>query len=109
MLKPLRSPGRRKSDGDPLPARPRRSSGCTAAATGADSARIGDAWRRLGLTAREAEVVIYVISGESNGAIADRLHVSAGTVKKHLDNIYRKLGVRGRGHLTAFVLDIVQR
>lgn len=63
----------------------------------------------LGLTGREAEVVFCVISGETNAAIASTLHVSAGTVKKHLDNIYRKLGVRGRGHLTAFVLDIVQR
>jgi ATP/maltotriose-dependent transcriptional regulator MalT len=35
--------------------------------------------------------------------------MSAATVKKHLDNIYGKLGVRGRGPLTAFVLDIAQR
>jgi DNA-binding NarL/FixJ family response regulator len=37
------------------------------------------------------------------------LHVSAGTVKKHLDNIYSKLGVHGRGRLTAFVLDALER
>jgi len=50
-----------------------------------------------------------VISGETNAAIGRTLHVSAGTVKKHLDNIYTKLGVRGRGRLTAFVVDVVQR
>lgn len=63
----------------------------------------------LGLTPREAEVVRCVIGGKSNAAIAETLHVSTGTVRKHLDNIYTKLGVRGRGALTAFVLDISQR
>jgi DNA-binding CsgD family transcriptional regulator len=42
-------------------------------------------------------------------AIGQALHVSPNTVKKHLDNIYVKLGVRGRGRLTAFVLDILER
>jgi hypothetical protein len=31
------------------------------------------------------------------------------TIKKHLDNIYVKLGVRGRGRLTAFVRDVLER
>lgn len=63
----------------------------------------------LGLSAREAEIVRLVTTGESNGAIASRLHVAPGTVKKHLDNVYNKLGVRGRGPLTAFVLDLAGR
>jgi DNA-binding CsgD family transcriptional regulator len=63
----------------------------------------------LGLTPREAEVVQGVISGQTNAAIGAHLHLSTGTVKKHLDNIYRKLGVRGRGALTAFVLNVSQR
>jgi DNA-binding CsgD family transcriptional regulator len=63
----------------------------------------------LGLTAREAEIVALVIKGETNVAIGQALHVSPNTVKKHLDNIYVKLGVRGRGRLTAFVLDILER
>jgi DNA-binding NarL/FixJ family response regulator len=44
--------------------------------------------------------------GESNASIARRLALAPGTVKKHLDNVYVKLGVRGRGPLTAFVLGI---
>jgi DNA-binding CsgD family transcriptional regulator len=60
----------------------------------------------LGLSAREAEIVRWVTVGDSNAAIAARLHLSAGTVKKHLDNVYAKLGVGSRGALTAFVLDI---
>jgi DNA-binding CsgD family transcriptional regulator len=63
----------------------------------------------LGLTTREAEVVRCVVSGMTNAATGEALHMSAATVKKHLDNIYTKLGVRGRGPLTAFVLDISQR
>jgi DNA-binding CsgD family transcriptional regulator len=63
----------------------------------------------LGLTQREVEIVKYVTFGDTNAAIARKLHVSPGTVKKHLDNIYAKLGVRSRGRLTAFVLDVVER
>jgi ATP/maltotriose-dependent transcriptional regulator MalT len=63
----------------------------------------------LGLTRREAEIVGLVIRGESNAAIGETLHVSPMTIKKHLDNIYMKLGVRGRGRLTAFVQDVLER
>jgi DNA-binding CsgD family transcriptional regulator len=63
----------------------------------------------LGLTAREAEIVNYVTKGESNAAIGRALHLSPATVKKHLDNIYTKLGVHGRGRLTAFVRDALER
>jgi DNA-binding CsgD family transcriptional regulator len=63
----------------------------------------------LGLTAREAEIVDHVAKGESNASIGAALHVSPATVKKHLDNIYTKLGVHGRVRLTAFVLDALER
>jgi DNA-binding CsgD family transcriptional regulator len=63
----------------------------------------------LGLTAREAEIVTCVVRGESNAMIGESLHVSPTTVKKHLDNVYLKVGVRGRGRLTAFVLDVLER
>jgi DNA-binding CsgD family transcriptional regulator len=63
----------------------------------------------LGLTVRESEIVECVISGATNASIGETLHVSAATVKKHLENIYAKLGVRGRGRLTAFVIDVLDR
>jgi DNA-binding CsgD family transcriptional regulator/PAS domain-containing protein len=66
----------------------------------------GRSFEALGLSAREAEIVRWVTVGDSNAAIATRLHLAPGTVKKHLDHVYAKLGVRGRGPLTAFVLDI---
>jgi DNA-binding CsgD family transcriptional regulator len=55
-----------------------------------------DELRDLGLTAREAEVLSVLGSGATNAEIAEELHVSPGTVKKHLDSVYAKLGARGR-------------
>ena len=63
----------------------------------------------LGLSPREAEIVEQVIRGGTNATIGETLHLSPTTVKKHLDNIYTKLGIRGRGRLTAFVLDVLER
>jgi DNA-binding CsgD family transcriptional regulator len=48
------------------------------------------------LTAREAEILELVGVGLTNAAIAERLWVSPGTVKKHLENVYAKLGVANR-------------
>jgi DNA-binding CsgD family transcriptional regulator len=53
------------------------------------------------LTTREAEILELVAAGLTNAAIAERLWVSPGTVKKHLENIYAKLDVANR---TAAVL-----
>jgi len=64
-------------------------------------------YESLGLSPREAEITELVVLGATNAAIVDQLHVAPGTVKKHLDNIYGKLGVRSRGQLTAFVLHLV--
>jgi len=41
-------------------------------------------------------VLDLVAAGESNAAVAEALVVSPATVKKHLDNIYAKLGVSSR-------------
>jgi DNA-binding CsgD family transcriptional regulator len=48
------------------------------------------------LTTREAEILELVAAGLTNAAIAEDLWISPGTVKKHLDNIYAKLGVTSR-------------
>jgi DNA-binding CsgD family transcriptional regulator len=48
------------------------------------------------LTPREAEIVELVAAGLTNAVIAERLWISPGTVKKHLENIYAKLGVANR-------------
>jgi LuxR family maltose regulon positive regulatory protein len=48
------------------------------------------------LSARELEVLHLVAAGLSNREIAERLVVATGTVKKHLNNIFGKLGVNSR-------------
>lgn len=51
------------------------------------------------LTPREVEIVRMVAQGLPNRAIGERLHISEGTVKVHVHNIYEKLGVGGRAEL----------
>ena len=48
------------------------------------------------LTPREFEILRLVASGASNGLIARQLWVTEQTVKFHLSNVYRKLGVANR-------------
>ena len=48
------------------------------------------------LTPREKQVLSRIAAGASNGAVASQLWLSEPTVKFHLRNIYRKLGVHGR-------------
>ncbi len=50
----------------------------------------------LPLTVREAEVLAWATLGHTNARIATRLVVSELTVKKHMENVLRKLGVRNR-------------
>ena len=55
------------------------------------------------LTAREREILDLVAEGRTNAQIAERLWLSPGTVRKHLDNVYAKLGVHTRTAAAAFV------
>ena len=48
------------------------------------------------LTSREREIVLALAEGLSNKGIGRRLNLSEGTVKVHLHNIYKKLGVKNR-------------
>jgi DNA-binding CsgD family transcriptional regulator len=51
---------------------------------------------RLGLTAREAEVLMLVAGGRTNRQIGEELFVSDKTASVHVSNILRKLGVNSR-------------
>jgi DNA-binding CsgD family transcriptional regulator len=48
------------------------------------------------LTPRETEVLELVADGKTNGEIASALWLSPGTVRKHLENVFAKLGVHTR-------------
>jgi LuxR family maltose regulon positive regulatory protein len=52
------------------------------------------------LSERELEVLRHVAQGLSNQEIADKLFLSAGTVKRHMSNIYQKLDVHSRTQAT---------
>lgn len=48
------------------------------------------------LSARELEILLLTARAMTNGQIASYLHISEGTVKRHLTTIYAKLGVSSR-------------
>lgn len=50
-------------------------------------------------TGREREIVDLLMQGMSNRQIADALGITEGTVKKHLNHVFRKLGVHSRARL----------
>jgi DNA-binding CsgD family transcriptional regulator len=62
------------------------------------------ALRALGLSAREADVLNLVAMGKENPEIADELGIAIATVRKHLERIYPKLGVRSRAAAAARAL-----
>ena len=56
------------------------------------------------LSEREAEILKLVAAGCGNKEVARRLYLSISTVKTHLDDAYRKLGVSDRAHAVAVAL-----
>jgi len=50
----------------------------------------------LGITHRQAELLNLVARGQSNKQIASALGLSEGTVRKHFENCFRRLGVQNR-------------
>ncbi|HRT58291.1 MAG TPA: response regulator transcription factor [Candidatus Paceibacterota bacterium] len=61
----------------------------------------------LGLTRRVAEVLLWVAQGKTNADIATILGISESTVKKHLLEIFARLGVETRSAATLRALEIL--
>ena len=57
------------------------------------------------LTAREVEILERVATGRSNKQIAQEFWLSEQTIKYHLTNVYRKLGVGSRTEAARFAYD----
>ena len=68
-------------------------SGASAARSTSVEAALHD---RAALTPREAEVLALMRRGMTNKQMAERLHISANTVKKHLAHLFEKRGLHGR-------------
>jgi DNA-binding CsgD family transcriptional regulator/tetratricopeptide (TPR) repeat protein len=64
--------------------------------------KVGASGHTHRLTPRELEVLRLVATGETNRAIAGRLHLSEKTVDRHVSNIFGKLDVSSRAAATAF-------
>ncbi|MDM0066740.1 response regulator transcription factor [Variovorax sp. J31P207] len=54
---------------------------------------------RMDLTAREEDVLRFLVKGDGNKGIARKLDISANTVKTHVSNIYEKLQVSSRAQV----------
>ena len=63
---------------------------------------------RLGLTSREAEVLLWLSRGKSNRDIAEILGLSPRTINKHLEQMFEKLGVENRASATALAVRTLQ-
>ncbi len=57
-----------------------------------------------GLSARELEILLLAARGLSNRQIAHSLRLAEATVKRHLANLYPKMGVGSRGEATSKAL-----
>jgi DNA-binding NarL/FixJ family response regulator len=84
--------------------RKRQTAGGSRAPSVAD-ATPGAIERALGLTAREAEILSWVVQGKTNPEIGTILGIQLTTVKKHLESIFTKLGVENRTAAVTLVLE----
>ena len=57
---------------------------------------VTEATERYDLTKREHTILQLLMQGKDNTSICDELSISVNTLKKHILNIYRKLGIRNR-------------
>ena len=58
-----------------------------------------------GLTERELQVLLVLVRGESNQAIAEDLGISPKTVGHHVQHVYQKAGVRSRAAATLWAFE----
>jgi len=63
--------------------------------------------KNLNLTPREAEVLLWVAQGKGNAEIGVILGATEHTIKKHMQNIFEKLGVDNRNAATVRALEML--
>jgi DNA-binding NarL/FixJ family response regulator len=63
--------------------------------------------QKLGLTPRQAEVLLWLAQGKSNAEIAMICGAASKTIKCHVTHIFEKLGVEGRNAATLCALEVL--
>jgi DNA-binding NarL/FixJ family response regulator len=65
--------------------------------------------QQLGISPREAEVLLWIAQGKGNHEIAAILGLSVATVKKHTIHIFEKLGVESRSAALLRAIEVLSR
>jgi DNA-binding NarL/FixJ family response regulator len=63
--------------------------------------------RNLGLTPRASETLLWLAQGKTNSDIATILGITESTIKKHVQEIFEKLGVETRGAAAVRALEVL--
>jgi DNA-binding NarL/FixJ family response regulator len=63
----------------------------------------------LGITPREAEVLLWVAQGKSNADVGSILGMSEKTVKQHMGNLFAKLGLENRNAAALRAIEVLSR
>ena len=66
---------------------------------------VGAASEKYGLTRKEESILRHLMDGKENRAICEELVITENTLKKHILNIYRKLGVKNRAGLFKMIME----
>ena len=61
-----------------------------------DKLTVSEASEKYGLTKQEHMILKFLMDGQNNDFICGSLEISVNTLKKHILNIYRKLGIKNR-------------
>jgi len=61
------------------------------------------------LTPREIEIAKLVCEGLDNSQISKNKHIAYNTVRAHLGNIFRKVGVKGRSGMILQFVEVLDR
>lgn len=68
---------------------------------------VEELFQNYNISPREQEVIRLILQGYSNQQIGDTLFISLSTVKKHVTNIYQKLGIKSRYELITLFKDML--
>jgi len=79
------------------------------AASGALGELVDEYFEEWGLTPSEEDVAAFTLKGYAIAEIAEFRGSREGTIKAHLNAIYRKAGVSGRGQLVSILIEDLMR